>query len=275
MTDICKALGLKRSTFYRRLSIERINGKKGNRNNNNSLNKELLLKLRELKKIHPFWGYRRMWAYLRYRKGYKINQKRIYRLMKGNGLLGKNEKKLKASREFKSKPKASRPRELLGIDATKFWVKGLGWLTLIVLLDWYTKEILNYSISLRNRSGDWLEVLLGFIEREGIGKFSLVSDHGSQPTSRSFMRYCMERGINQIFATYNNPKGNAETERMIRTIKEEVVWINEFETIGEAKVEMEKFVKFYNEKYCHSSIGYRSPRECYQQWIDERNKNAA
>ena len=72
MTDICKALGLKRSTFYRRLSIERINGKKGNRNNNNSLNKELLLKLRELKKIHPFWGYRRMWAYLRYREGYKI-----------------------------------------------------------------------------------------------------------------------------------------------------------------------------------------------------------
>jgi len=275
VTDICKALGLKRSTFYRRLSKERINEKMGNRNKDNSLNKELLLKLRELKKFHPFWGYRRMWAYLRNRMGYKVNQKRVYRLMREEGLLGKNEKKLKASREFKSKPKASRPRELLGIDATKFWIKGLGWLTLIVLLDWYTKEILNYSISLRNRSVDWLDVLSGFIEREGVGKFSLVSDHGSQPTSRRFMSYCMERGINQIFATYNNPKGNAETERVIRTIKEEVVWINEFETLEEAKVEMEKFVKFYNEEYCHSSIGYRSPRECYQEWLGERNKNAA
>ena len=50
---------------------------------------------------------------------------------------------------------------------------------------------------------------------------------------------------------------------------------NEFETLGEAKDEMEKFVKFYNEEYCHSSIGYRSPRECYQKWLGERNKNAA
>jgi len=35
-------------------------------------------------------------------------------------------------------------------------------------------------------------------------------------------------GIEQIFTSYNNPKGNADTERMMRTIKEEVVWINEF-----------------------------------------------
>jgi hypothetical protein len=35
-------------------------------------------------------------------------------------------------------------------------------------------------------------------------------------------------GVEQIFTSYNNPKGNADTERMMRTIKEEVVWINEF-----------------------------------------------
>ncbi|MGQ9678535.1 MAG: hypothetical protein ACUVUD_04565 [bacterium] len=41
-------------------------------------------------------------------------------------------------------------------------------------------------------------------------------------------------GIEQIFTTYNNPKGNADTERMMRTIKEEIIWLNEFETLEEA-----------------------------------------
>jgi len=54
----------------------------------------------------------------------------------------------------------------------------------------------------------------------------LVNDNGSQPTSRSFMKDMVLLGIEQIFTSYDNPKGNAETERMMRTIKEEVIWIN-------------------------------------------------
>jgi hypothetical protein len=42
-------------------------------------------------------------------------------------------------------------------------------------------------------------------------------------------------GIEQIFTSYNNPKGNADTERMTRTIKEEVIWLYEFNSIKEAK----------------------------------------
>ncbi len=68
------------------------------------------------------------------------------------------------------------------------------------------------------------------------------------------MKFCKEYGITQVFATFNNPKGNADTERVIRTIKEEVVWLNEFETLEEAKEAMERFIKFYNEEYCHSSL---------------------
>ena len=42
-------------------------------------------------------------------------------------------------------------------------------------------------------------------------------------------------GIEQIFTSYDNPKGNAETERMMRTIKEEVIWLHEFTSLTEAK----------------------------------------
>jgi transposase InsO family protein len=55
-------------------------------------------------------------------------------------------------------------------------------------------------------------------------QLSLVSDNGSQPSSERFMKDCSILGIKQIFASYDNPKGNADTERVIRTIKEDLIW---------------------------------------------------
>ncbi len=63
------------------------------------------------------------------------------------------------------------------------------------------------------------------------------------------MKFCSELGIKQIFATYNNPKGNAETERMIRTIKEEVICTHEFDSLQEAKTKIKEFIQFYNSSY--------------------------
>jgi hypothetical protein len=50
---------------------------------------EILPLIRELKAAHPFWGYRRIWAYLRFVRKILINQKRVYRLLKENDLLVK------------------------------------------------------------------------------------------------------------------------------------------------------------------------------------------
>jgi len=54
-----------------------------------------------------------------------------------------------------------------------------------------------------------------------------MSDNGSQPTSLSFMKACSNLDIHQAFTSYNNPKGNADTERMMRTLKEELLWLRE------------------------------------------------
>src|SRR4029453_424651 len=53
-------------------------------------------------------------------------------------------------------------------------------------------------------------------------------DNGCQPTSLAFMRACAAMGIRQAFTSYNNPKGNADTERFLRTLKEELVWLHEW-----------------------------------------------
>ena len=91
-------------------------------------------------------------------------------------------------------------------------------------------------------------------------------DHGSQPTSGAFFKACSELGIRQIFASYNNPKGNADTERVIRTIKEDLVWIREFDSVAALEAALKMWQKAYNEDFPHSSLGYMTPYE-YERWF--------
>ena len=81
-----------------------------------------------LKAEHPFWGYRRIWAYLRFVEQLPVNKKRIWRLMREHHLLVPPNLRLKAKRTpTMSKPKPTRPNEWWGIDMTKVLVEGVGW----------------------------------------------------------------------------------------------------------------------------------------------------
>ena len=91
----------------------------------------------------------------------------------------------------RSKPRADKPRQYWGIDMTKFMVSSIGWVYLVIVLDWYTKKIVGWNLSLRSRATEWKE-------------------------AKDMARL----GIEQIFTSYDNPKGNADTERVMRTIKE-------------------------------------------------------
>ena len=198
------------------------------------LDEELLEEIEAIKSCHPFRGYRRVTAFLKHRLSINVNHKKVYGIMKEHNLTVPQAKR----REMRpglggSKPRAERPNEYRGIDMTKFMVESVGWVYLVVVLDWYTKKIVGWNLSLRNRSSQWkeaLDIALNNQFPDGVrdNGLKLVSDNGSQPTSCSFMQDMATLGVEQIFTSYNNPKGNADTERMMRTIKEEVVWINEF-----------------------------------------------
>jgi len=114
-----------------------------------------------------------------------VNKKHIYRLMKENALLV-TKKTYKAKRKpTYPKPKACYPNHILPY-VTKRFPAGI-------------KDRLVESLY-------------------------LVSDNGCQPTSLSYMKGCSDLGIKQIFTSWYNPKGNADTERVIRTLKEDLVW---------------------------------------------------
>jgi transposase InsO family protein len=187
-----------------------------------SSDQEWLSRIRLITEAHPFWGYRRVWAWLRYREGRCLNKKRVYRLMREASLTVKRGRYV-ATRTPKAKPQASRPRQYWGIDMTKFPIPALGWAYLVVVLDWYTKKIVGWDLALRSRRQEWEAALMRGLEAEfpdgvrGAG-LRLVSDNGSQPTATGFMAAMGTLGIEQVFTSYDNPKGNADTERLMRTI---------------------------------------------------------
>ena len=227
---------------------------------------QLLPRIEQLKADHPAWGYRRVWAYLKYREGLPVNKKRIYRLLQEHRLLAHQTRRLRATRTpTRSKPRAQRPNELWGIDMTKILVSSWGWVYLHVVLDWASKKIVGYELSLRSKTADWLTALRGAVNQQfpgGIretGALRLVSDNGCQPSSESFLRECRALNIQQIFTSYDNPKGNADTERVIRTIKEDLVWPREWLTVEQLRVALDWWIVQYNTDYPHSAIGYQTP----------------
>jgi len=91
------------------------------------------------------------------------------------------------------------------------------------------------------------------------------------------MKACSNLEVEQIFTSYNNPKGNADTERMIRTMKEEIFWLREWETEREISLELNKWIEYYNRNYLHSALGYRTPIQEEEEYYRNHpsHKNAA
>ena len=227
----------------------------------------LLPRIQALKADHPFWGYRRMWAYRRFVEHLAVNKKRLLRLMREHHLLVTQNLKLKAKRKPRgTKPRPTKPREWWGIDMTKVLVQGFGWVYIVIVLDWYTKAIVGYNAGIRCTTQQWLAALDMAVNQQfpdGVRgqDLSLMSDNGCQPASLAFIQTCSTLGIRQTFTSYNNPKGNADTERFMRTLKEECLWLQEWSCPFVLIRAIEEWVTNDNEHYLHSSLGYKTPRQ--------------
>lgn len=265
--NICRVLNLSRSQYYRQRQVV----KKIPRSEQRKKKQEHVLeKIRNIKSEHPFWGYRRTRAYLQYKMGIHVSRKYVYRLMKDNDLLV-DVKRYKAKRRVRrAKPEAERQNQIWGTDMTKFYIDTVGWLYFVIVLDWYTKKIVGWDLSLRCKTDQWLAALNQAVDEElllGSREYGLmlISDNGSQPTSIKYENNCNNLKIKHITTSYSNPKGNADTERFFRTFKEEVVWVNMFDKVEDATKAVENFITFYNNDYPHSALGNISPVDFIKQ----------
>jgi putative transposase len=227
----------------------------------------LVQRIGALKAEHPFWGYRRLWADRRFVEPLPVHKQRMWRLMREHHLLVPPNLRLQAQRTpTRSQPKPTRPNEWWGIEMTQVLVEGVGWVSLVIVLDGYTKTMVGDHAGIRCPAQHGLLALDMAVNRQfpagvqGHG-LSLMSDHGCQPTSMAFMQACGTLGIQQAFTSDHNPKGNADTERMMRTLKEECLWLHEWTCPFAFASVLETWIAAYNEPYLHSTLGDKSPRQ--------------
>lgn len=226
-------------------------------------NAAIVERLRELKGEHPFRGYRWCWAHLRYVDGLDVNKKRVYRLLKEHNLLATQTKHEVRRTSTRPKPRPVCPNQWWGIDMTKA-ITEQGWAYVVIVKDWYTKKLVGHYCGKTATSSEWLTALDRALNRQfpdGVRhhELHLMSDNGSQPSSLKFMKACGVLGVHQAFTSYNNPRGNADTERVIRTMKEELIWLREWRDAYELSKELDIWIEKYNTTWLHSTLGYRTP----------------
>ena len=150
----------------------------------------------------------------------------------------------------------------------------------MIVLDGYTKKIVGHKLSLQSKSKDWQEALHQAVNHcfpKGIKEsrekqLYLVSDNGCQPTSLSYMKACSNLGIKQIFTSWSNPKGNADTERVIRTLKEDLVWPYDWDHPFHFQRALANWVDNYNYDYPHQALNYHTPCEYYEKYVKNKEK---
>lgn len=116
---------------------------------------------------------------------------------------------------------------------TKVLVDPIGWVYVVLVLDWYAKKIVSQYAELHAKSVHWLLALDLAVQQQfsaGVQDhgLSLMSDNGCQPTSVTCMKTCATLGITQALTSYHNPKGNADTERLMPTLQEGLPWLSEW-----------------------------------------------
>ena len=122
----------------------------------------LLPRIHQLKAEHPFWGSRRIWAYLRFVEKLPVNKKRILRPMQEHHLVVTPHGRLKAKRTpTRSTPRPTKPHAWWGVDMTKVTVEGFGGVSIVLVLDWYTKKVVGYYAGVPCTARQWLAALTG------------------------------------------------------------------------------------------------------------------
>ena len=141
------------------------------------------------------------------------------------------------------KVEAPHPNHVWQSDMTKVWAgPSVGWAYLVSVIDCCTREIVGWDLSLRCRTEEALAALnravlevLPFGSR-GTG-LTLTTDNGTQFTSARYVETLNQLGITHRRTAYNHPEGNSYIERFHRSLKEEEVWLNEYQNFDQAEVE--------------------------------------
>jgi putative transposase len=221
-------------------------------------------------------GYRMITAFVRRKLGIAVNRKRVLRVMRERKLIQR-----RRPLERRKRPgffRVERPRQLWQLDLTSIWVAEHGWTYLMAIIDCCSREIVAWQLELRCRADEAIKVVERAVAAHGIepGELTLGTDNGSAFTARRFRGRLAEQGVAHRRGGYRDPESQAFIESWFGKLKEREAWLNEYETLDDARQGIGGYVDRYHHRP-HSGLNYRTPLEVRRTWEDlpERRKQAA
>ena len=164
---------------------------------------------------------------------------------------------------------ATAPNQRWATDLCRVWDGKDGWLSLALVIDYHTRQLLGWQLSRTGKASTAVAALeQALITRFGTlgrvkGAFLLRSDNGLVFTSRQYTALVRSYGLKQEFITPHCPQQNGMVERVIRTLKEQCVHRHRFESQSHALRVIGDWIGFYNRQRPHQALKMKTPDQAY------------
>lgn len=237
--------------------------------------------LRRIDEIYtelPFYGARRITALLP-REGFRVNHKRVERLMKVLGLAAIYPAPRTSASAAEHRKYPYLLRNLPVERANQVWASDItyirlqqGFVYLVAILDWYSRRVLSWRLSNTMDTTFCLAALTESLSQWQPEIFN--SDQGAQYTSLEMTGLLSSRNIKISMDGRGRCHDNIFIERLWRSVKYEEVYLKEYKSVWAVEDGLAADFKFYNERRLHQSLAYRTPVEVFEESIKEqRNKS--
>ena len=253
----CELLGLPRASYYRPAGA-----------GETAENLGLMRLIDEEYTRHPFYGSRKLCAYLR-RLGYPVNRKRVQRLMQKMGLASVAPKPStsKPAPKHKIYPYLLRnlaintPNQVWCSDITYLRLPG-GFVFLTAVMDWHSRYVLSWEVSITMEETFCVNALQSAL-RQFPHPDIFNTDQGSQYTGQSFTDELISHGIRISMDGKGRAMDNIMVERLWRSVKYEEVYLKEYPSVRELRQSLKRYFDFYNNERPHQSFHGMTPAEVY------------
>jgi putative transposase len=231
------------------------------------LDEVLAERIQRLIALHPTFGYRRLWALLRFGEGVRVNRKAVYRVLKLKRWLVHQRVATPRPRVQERSSRAQKSDERWAMDLTHVPCGADGWGHLTAVIDCHDREVPGFEFALRGRAKEAERAL----EEACLARFGTLRPQSPTPVvrsdnrlifqSRRFRAACRDYRLPQEFITPYTPEQNGLIERFFRSLKEECIWQHNFASFAEARTAITQWIEWYNAERPHQALGYRSPRQ--------------